>query len=207
MNDRSDIDVMRAAWDERYSASGQLWGAEPNRFIAAVFANLPPGTLLDLGCGQGRNAVWLATEGFAVTGLDLSPIAIEQAKALAAEVGVDVAFDVADVATWMPEERSWDYVVLSYFQVLPADRERIHATATGALAPGGTVVVVGHHLENLESGIGGPQYPEVLLTEEMLREDFAVLEIERCETVLRSAEKDGLSGDAIDVLMVAHKPR
>ena len=193
-------------WDERYAAAGQLWGAEPNRFVVEAVEDLPRGSLLDLGCGQGRNAVWLATQGFDVTGLDLSPVAVEQAQALAEQVGVNVEFAAADITRWSPGERRWDYVLLSYIQVPPADRERLHAIAVEALAPGGTIVVVAHHLDNLESGVAGPQYPEVLFTEEMLERDFADLEIARCDAVLRPAEKDGVSGEAIDVLMVAGKP-
>ena len=81
-----------------------------------------------------------------------------------------------------------------------------HATAVESLAPGGRVIVIAHHLDNLEQGIGGPPYPELLLTEDLLREDFADLEIDRCESVLRPVDKDGATGTAIDVLMVAHKP-
>jgi SAM-dependent methyltransferase len=206
MPDRSDADAMRAVWDERYAAAGQLWGLEPNQFLVGVADDLPPGTVLDLGCGLGRNAVWLATRGFAVTGLDLSPVAVEQAEQFAASVGVDVEFAAADITTWRPDGRTWDVVLLSYIHLPEAGRVQVHATAVEALAPGGRVVVIAHHLDNLEHGVGGPPYPEILLTEDLLRDDFAGLEIERCERVLRPVEKEDITGTAIDILMVARNP-
>ena len=205
MHDRSDADAMRVVWDERYSEAGQLWGLEPNRFLVEVAEDLPRGSVLDLGCGQGRNSVWLATRGFEVTGLDLSPVAVEQAARFAEDVGVDVEFSAADITTWQPEGRTWDVVLLSYIHLPEAGRKKIHATAVESLAPGGRVIVIAHHLDNLERGIGGPPYPDLLLTEDLLREDFADLEIDRCESVLRPVDKDGVTGTAIDVLMVAHK--
>jgi 2-polyprenyl-3-methyl-5-hydroxy-6-metoxy-1,4-benzoquinol methylase len=206
MPDRSDADAMRAAWDERYAAAGQLWGLEPNQFLVEVAKDLPRGSVLDLGCGQGRNAVWLATRGFDVTGLDLSPVAVEQAARFAASVGVDVEFAAADITAWHPDGRTWDIVLLSYIHLPEPDRMRVHTTTVEALAPGGRVVVIAHHLDNLENGIGGPPYPELLPTEDTLRSDFAGFEFERCESVLRPVEKEDVTGTAIDVLMVAQKP-
>ena len=206
MHDRSDADAMRVVWDERYSEAGQLWGLEPNRFLVEVAEDLPRGSVLDLGCGQGRNSVWLASRGFEVTGLDLSPVAVEQGARFAKDVGVDVEFAAADITTWRPEGRTWDVVLLSYIHLPEAGRMKVHATAVESLAPGGRVIVIAHHLDNLEHGVGGPPYPELLLTEDLLREDFADLEIDRCEPVLRPVDKDGVTGTAIDVLMVAHKP-
>ncbi|MEA2057867.1 MAG: class I SAM-dependent methyltransferase [Actinomycetota bacterium] len=206
MHDRSDADAMRVVWDERYTEAGQLWGLEPNRFLVEVAEDLPRGSVLDLGCGQGRNSVWLASRGFEVTGLDLSPVAVEQGARFAEDVGVDVEFAAADIMTWRPEGRTWDVVLLSYIHLPEAGRMKVHATAVESLAPGGRVIVIAHHLDNLEHGVGGPPYPELLLTEDLLREDFADLEIDRCEPVLRPVDKDGVSGTAIDILMVAHKP-
>jgi len=206
MHDRSDADAMRVVWDERYSEAGQLWGLEPNRFLVEVAEDLPRGSVLDLGCGQGRNSVWLASRGFEVTGLDLSPVAVEQGARFAEDVGVDVEFASADITTWRPEGRTWDVVLLSYIHLPEAGRMKVHATAVESLAPGGRVIVIAHHLDNLEHGVGGPPYPELLLTEDLLREDFADLEIDRCESVLRPVDKDGVTGTAIDVLMVARKP-
>lgn len=197
-------DDLRAKWDERYASEGLVWGREPNRFVVEAVTDLPPGTALDLGCGQGRNALWLASRGHRVTGIDLSPVAIGQAKALAAEAGLDLELEAADLTTWEPGGRRWDLVLLAYLQLPPEDRRKVHAAAVEALAPGGTLVLVAHHAANLTEGVGGPPYPEVLYDEDTIREDFADLEIERCERVLRDVE--GADRPAIDLLCIARKP-
>jgi len=196
-------DDRTAAWNQRYTEKGYLWGIEPNTFLVEVAAEYPPGRVLDLGCGQGRNSVWLATLGHEVTGLDLSPVAIDQARRLAAEAGVDVEFAATDLTQWEPAGEQWDLVVLSYLQVTEGDRARIHAKAIEAMAPGARLFVIAHHLDNLDKGVGGPQYPEVLFTEDQLRADFSELEILACEQVIRRVDKDGVAGDAIDVLLIA----
>jgi SAM-dependent methyltransferase len=183
-----------------------LWGVEPNAVVAEIAADLPAGTVLDLACGQGRNAVWLAQQGHEVTGLDLSPVAIEQACRLAEDVGVDVDLTTGDVTEWDPGGRIWDLVLLSYLQIPTVDREVAHAKAVAAVAPGGTLLLIAHHLDNLDGGIGGPQTPDVLYTEDQLAADFADLEILRNETVTRRVDRDDLQGTAIDVLVLATRP-
>jgi SAM-dependent methyltransferase len=197
---------MQGFWDERYASEGMLWGAEPNAVVAEIAADLPAGTVLDLACGRGRNAVWLAQQGHEVTGLDLSPVAIEQARQLAEDVGVDVDLTTGDVTEWDPGGRIWDLVLLSYLQIPTVDREVAHAKAVAAVAPGGTLLLIAHHLDNLDGGIGGPQTPDVLYTEDQLAADFADLEILRNETVTRRVDRDDLQGTAIDVLVLATRP-
>jgi SAM-dependent methyltransferase len=197
---------MQGFWDERYASEGMLWGAEPNAVVAEIAADLPAGTVLDMACGQGRNAVWLAQQGHEVTGLDLSPVAIEQARRLAEDVGVDVDLTTGDVTEWDPGGRIWDLVLLSYLQIPTVDREVAHAKAVAAVAPGGTLLLIAHHLDNLDGGIGGPQTPDVLYTEDQLAADFADLEILRNETVTRRVDRDDLQGTAIDVLVLATRP-
>lgn len=197
---------MQGFWDERYTAEGMLWGAEPNAVVAEIAGDLPAGTVLDLACGQGRNAVWLAQRGHDVTGIDLSPVAVGQARRLADDVGVDVDLATGDVTEWDPAGRTWDLVLLSYLQIPAADRAVAHAKAVAAVAPGGTLLLIAHHLDNLDGGIGGPQSPEVLYTEDQLAEDFAELEIQRNEIVTRRVERADLQGTAIDVLVVATRP-
>ncbi len=196
---------VRAAWNERYAAGSELYGAEPNQFVAAELDGLSPRRVLDLGCGQGRNAVWLAAQGHRVTGLDVSDIGIEQARRLATSVGVDVTFDIADVVgEWQPTAQ-YDLVLLSYLQLPPEMRRSAHAKAVAALAPGGEVFVIAHHADNHEHGVGGPPMPEVLFTEEQLAEDFAELDIMRNEKVMREVERDGVVRSAHDVLLRARR--
>ena len=191
--------TMKHMWDDRYRERGAVWGSEPNRLLVEVAADLERGTALDLGCGQGRNALWLANLGFTVTGLDVSPVAIEQAKEIAAEAGLDVMFEAANLMEWEPDGQVWDLVLLAYIHLPEHMRKAVHAAAARAVAPGGRIVVVAHHLDNLESGTGGPSNPDWLFTEAQLAEDFSALEIVRNERVVRPTDH----GDALDVVCVA----
>lgn len=197
-----------AAWNERYSTRGMVWGREPNRFVADFAAALEPCRVLDLGCGQGRNAVWLAGRGHRVTGVDLSETGIATARALAEEAGAEADFLVADATgEWAPPPGSFDLVLLSYLQLPPQGRRTAHTKAARALAPGGLVFLIAHHSDNIEHGVGGPPYPEVLFHEALLASDFADLEILRNEKVFRPVEgEDGAVRDAHDVLFTGRKP-
>lgn len=194
------------SWNARYLRSRSLFGGEPNQFVTAELAGLSPCKVLDLGCGQGRNSLWLASQGHEVTGLDVSDVAIGQARERAAEAGLDIVFRVADlVGSWEPTPE-YDVVLLSYLQ-LPAERRRIvHAKAVAALKPGGSLLLVAHHRDNLEHGIGGPPMPEALFAEADLAEDFATVTIERNEKVLRDVDRDGIVKTAHDVVLRATKP-
>lgn len=195
----------RALWDERYATEGWVFGVEANRFVVDFFATQPPGRLLDLGCGQGRNAVWLADAGYDVLGLDLSPVAIEQARRLAAEAGVAAEFAAVDLANWEPEPDAFDYALLSYLQLHPQPRRKVHRAVERALKRGGTVFLVAHHLDNMEHGFGGPQLPDVLFTEGELETDFAGLDVVRSEAVERLVETDDGTEAAIDIVFVGTK--
>ena len=183
-----------------------VWGTEPNRFVAEFAEGLSPRRVLDLGCGQGRNAVWLAQQGHDVTGLDLSEVGIEQAKEIAAAAGAAVDFQAVDIVRdWTPEAGAYDLVILSYFQLPPDTRRAAHAKACQAVAPGGQVFLIAHHADNLEHGVGGPPMPEVLFTEDQLAADFGSLDIERNEKVYRSVERDGEARRAHDVMLRARR--
>lgn len=190
-------------WNERYTREGAQLQREPNQLIVDVVSGLSGRTALDLACGRGRNAVWLARHGFEVTAIDVSSVAVAQAEQHAVEAGVTIDFQVTDLTTWDPEGRTWDVVVISYLQLPEASRRRAHAAAASALAPGGTLVLVAHHRDNLERGVGGPQYPEVLYHEDDLAQDFASLDVVRNEVVLRTVDREDLQGEAIDVILVA----
>jgi SAM-dependent methyltransferase len=198
----------RAYWDERFAADRTVFGVEPNRFVAERLAGLPPGRVLDLGAGQGRNAVWLTLQGHRVTAVDLSPVAGDQTREAAVAAGVEVEVVTADLTVWHPPPGSFDLVLLSYLQLVAEQRTVVHATAVDALAPGGILFLVAHHADNLEHGVGGPQIAQVLYTEADLAADFAALEIVTLERVLRPATTaSGVPGEAIDVLLTARRPQ
>jgi 2-polyprenyl-3-methyl-5-hydroxy-6-metoxy-1,4-benzoquinol methylase len=110
----------REDWNARYAQKELLWTAEPNRLLAAEVASLEPGRALDVACGEGRNAVWLAERGWRVTGVDFADVALTKAAELAAARGVEVEWVPADVLEYEPPARSFDLVVVLYLQ-LPAE--------------------------------------------------------------------------------------
>jgi len=129
-------------------------------------------------------------------------VAVEQAAAVAASHGLDATFEAVDLTSWDPAGQTWDLVVLAYLQLPEAARRQVHRAAVRALAPSGRLILIAHHLDNLDAGVGGPPYPDVLFTEEQLATDFAELEIEHNEKVSRPTA----DGNAIDIVLVATKP-
>jgi SAM-dependent methyltransferase len=195
-------EVERTDWNRKHGESGLLFGAEPNRFLVAEASGLPPGRALDLACGSGRNAVWLAQQGWTVVGADFSDVALDQARALAADRGADVEWVEADLREWRPAPRAFVLVVVLYLQLPAQELGPILRNAAEALADGGTMLVIGHHSDNLVSGSGGPKDPRVLFTPDDVTAELAGLEVEKAEAVRRPVEGER---DAIDTLVRARR--
>jgi len=198
--------VDKRQWDERHAGAEFEWTARPNQFVAAELADLPPGRALDLAAGGGRNSVWLAERGWRVTAVDFSRVGLDKGRTLAAARGVDEArieWIVADLCDYEPDRGAFDLVLIAYFQVGAELRAVVLARAAAALAPGGTLLVVGHDLTNLTEGVGGPQYPEVLYTPEAITAELNGLRVLAADRVHRLVERDGRSGTAIDTLVRA----
>lgn len=193
-------------WNRRYAGSELVWTAEPNRFLVAETAGLPAGRVLDLACGEGRNAVWLAGRGWHATGVDFSEVAIEKARLLAAERGVEAEWIVADVVDYRPPARGFDLVIVFYLQVSEDVRRASVCAAADAVAPGGTFLLVAHDSANLVSGYGGPQDPAVLYRAEDVVADLDGFSIERAECVERRVQTDDGERVALDVLVRASRP-
>ena len=196
----------REHWDERYGTEELIWKAEPNRFLVEELDALAPGRALDVACGEGRNAVWLASKGWRVTGADFSRAGLAKAQRLATDRGVEVTWVEADVVEWQPPTASFDLVVVMYLHLPAEQRRRALAHAAAALAPGGVLLVVGHDTSNLLKGTGGPQDPAVLFTPEEIVEDLSGLRIERAEQVKRTVVTDAGEATAIDALVRAVRP-
>jgi len=194
-------------WDLRYAKEGLVWSAEPNRFLVPEAIDLPPGHALDVACGEGRNAIWLAEKGWDVTGIDFSSVAIDKAARLAAARGVTVAWRVADVVSEDLKPSAFDLVIVFYLQLSASERHTAFANAARAVRPGGTLLVVGHDISNIADGWGGPQDPGVLYAPEDVVSDITDgLVIEKAERVDRPVETESGHKVAIDVLVRASRP-
>ena len=199
-----------ASWDERYRAAGFVWSTQPNRFLPPAIEGLTPGRALDVACGEGRNAVWLATQGWDATGVDFSATGLEKAARLAEANDVTVEWIRVDVTSWQAAER-FDLVIVFYLQLPEPSRSAAVASAARALALGGTLLVVAHDLTNLSDGIGGPQDPAVLYTPDDVHGDLDAAGvgdyvIERAERIERPVETDTGTVMAIDCLVRAYRP-
>jgi 2-polyprenyl-3-methyl-5-hydroxy-6-metoxy-1,4-benzoquinol methylase len=150
------------AWDQRYRGRELVWTSEPNRFLVSETQSLTPARAIDLACGEGRNAVWLAERGWRVTGVDFSNVAIAKARQLEAARRVHVDWVVADLLDYRHEPIGFDLVIVFYLQVPAGKRTTILRAAAAAVAAGGTFLLVGHDSSNIERGYGGPQDPVVL---------------------------------------------
>lgn len=195
-----------AQWDARYSASELVWGAEPNVFVAAELGALSPGEVLDIACGEGRNAIWLARRGWQAVGVDFSAEAVRRARRLAQEAGVAarVRFVVGDVVADPLPTGPFDAVVVSYLQLPAPQRRATLRKAAARLSPAGTLLVVAHDAANLTDGIGGPQDPSVLFTAEDVVADLAALPgllVERADRVRRQVATPDGERSALDALV------
>jgi SAM-dependent methyltransferase len=199
--------VDREEWNRRYAGSELVWTARPNRFLVAEAGDLPPGRALDLACGEGRNAVWLAEQGWQVTGVDFSGVALEKARELAAARGVEAAWVEADLLAYRPERRGYDLVLLFYLQLPAPQRGLILRAAADAVATGGTLLLVAHDSSNLEHGHGGPGDPAVLYTAADVVADLdgSGLEIDRAELVERPVATADGERTALDALVRARR--
>jgi SAM-dependent methyltransferase len=190
-----------ADWDARYAATAELeWGAEPNRWVAAELGDLPPGRACDLGAGEGRNALWLASRGWDVTAVDFSGAAIAKGRPIAEARALPVTWVEADVRRYAVEARAYDAVVLAYLHLYDAERRAVVRSAAEGLAPGGVLVIVGHDTTNLTEGAGGPRDAAVLFTPDDVVADLAGLPglvVERAERVRRAVG----DAEAIDALV------
>jgi SAM-dependent methyltransferase len=139
-------------WDERYGGSEKLFSGNPNGVLVTEVADLPPGHALDVGCGEGGDALWLARRGWRVTAVDISRVALDRAAAAGAEVADRIAWARADLAVTPPPAGSFDLVSVQYF---PLPHQPDHAAVRrllAAVAAGGTLLVAGHDLADLPPG-------------------------------------------------------
>jgi SAM-dependent methyltransferase len=163
-------------WDERYSGADRIWSGRPNGHLVRVASDLRPGTALDVGCGEGADAVWLAGRGWQVTGVDVSAVALSRAAEAAADAGIAnrTRFEQVDLIknpTPFPAA-AFDLVTSHFLHVPSADRRTLYGHFASAVRPGGTLLIVGHHISDLDTTIGRPNLPDLFFTAEEVAADL-----------------------------------
>lgn len=185
-------------WDERYRQTDRLWSKEPNIFVADRLGHNEPGVGLDVASGEGRNAIWLAEQGWEMTAVDFSEVAVDRGRAASEKV----KFVVADVLSWEPPE-PYDLVLIAYLHLAESQMREVIERVSSWLKPGGELFLIGHDKSNIEKGHGGPQVPEVLNDVEAIVRWLDGLEIVEAQVVRRPVDTDDGRVYARDALVRA----
>lgn len=198
-------------WDERYRQHGSVWSRNPNPNLVAEAAGLRPGSALDVGSGEGADAIWLARQGWRVTAVDISSVALARAAERAAEdeaLAGRIVWVHHDLTTSPPPAGTFD-LVSAQFMHLPLDlRTELYQRLAASVAPGGTLLIVGHHPADLAAGIPRPSQPGLLFTPEDIAAELDPdeWEIDVCEARPRSAaDGDGKPVTVTDSVLRARR--
>jgi SAM-dependent methyltransferase len=151
-------------WDDRYRSATRVWSGHPNLQLVSEAAELTPGTALDAGCGEGADAHWLARQGWRVTALDISRVALDRGAAHAdPDIAERITWEHADLSTWVADGRTYDLVSAQFMQFPPEPRERLFAQLAASVTAGGTLLIVGHDVSHLDSTAHGHS-PDMFFT-------------------------------------------
>ncbi len=172
-------------WDEKFSADHYIYGTDPNDFLAAQAGAIPKGKVLCIGDGEGRNGVFLATQGYQVTSVDSSKVGLAKAQELAAEKGVTLNTVVADLNDFDIGENQWDGVVSIYCHLPAPLRQKVHGNVVRGLKPGGVMLLEAYTPKQLEYNMGGPPVVELMYTADILRRDLQGLQFEHLQELDR----------------------
>jgi SAM-dependent methyltransferase len=194
-------------WDERYSGE-PVWSGNPNPLLVRYASGLTPGTALDVGSGEGGDVIWLATQGWTVTGADISPVVLRRSAEAAAQAGPDIAARItwqqADLLSWQPPEQWFDLVSAQFVHLPRREREDLHRRLAAAVRPGGTLLVVSHHPSDLDTG-HRPHLPGMFATPAEMATvlDPAQWSVETSEPGREATFPDGWTGTIHDAVLRA----
>lgn len=193
-------------WNQRYSAEDYVYGMEPNDLVRAEAARIPAGRVLCLAEGEGRNAVFLARLGYAVTAMDYSSAALRKAERLARDHGVSLELVEADLADFDLGRDAWSGIVSIFAHTPRAVRERIHHAIPRALRPGGVLILEAYRPEQIALATGGPKDAALLPTLSELTRDLAELDLVIAREASREIHEGRLhSGPSATVQIVARR--
>lgn len=190
-------------WDERYAEPEYAYGTEPNDFLREQVTGTAPGKALCLAEGQGRNAVFLASLGFDVTAVDLSPVGLQRAQELAKAHGVSITTRVTDLAHLELEADAWDLIVSIFAHVPPAVRAHAHQQVVRGLRAGGRLLLEAYTPAQVLRGTGGPRQPELTMTLEGLRAELSGLRFDVAREITREVVEGRYHTGLADVVQLA----
>ena len=201
-----------AFWDERYRSAPALWSGEPNGQLVAEVTGDAPGRALDVGCGEGADAIWLARAGWSVTGVDIAGTALERARTHAGAAGDGIADRITwmqrDLSAWVPDPEAFDLVSAQYLPVPAAERPALRRRLADAVAPGGTLLLVDHDPSGLAASDDRRAVADFFATAD---ETVAALPSDDWEILVAEArprpvtDPDGNRVAVDDVVVVARK--
>lgn len=198
---------MSKMWDERYQAETYAYGTAPNDFLASVADRIPRGPVLCLAEGEGRNAVFLAERGHAVTALDWSPVGLAKAERLAASRKVQIATICADLSNAAIVAEAWSGMIAIFAHFPRPMRMSLFQRVRDGLRPGGVFIMESYTTKQLEYRTGGPSDPELLPTLVDLRTDLTGLNLEIAREVEREIHEGQFhDGWSAVVQVLARKP-
>ena len=178
------------AWDDRYTGNEFFYGTEPNDLLKSQIAAIQPGgEVLCLAEGEGRNAVYLARQGFKVTAVDQSPVGLEKMHHFATQHRVKVKSIVADLEDFRIESSHWDAIVSIWCHVPPPLRAKLHQSVVHGLKPNGVLILEAYHPRQLEFKTGGPPDAGLMMTESTLRSELSGLDFELIQEIERDVQE------------------
>jgi SAM-dependent methyltransferase len=203
----------RQEWEDAMAGDELVFPTRPSQIVVDALEGCSPGRALDLGAGEGRHAVWLASLGWRVTAVDWSDGGLAKGRRWAEAEGLGhlVEWVVADLADFAPEPGSYDLVLAAFCHLAAVSRENVEARAAAAVAPGGLFVVVGYDASNLTEGTAGPKDPTYLFTADAVAAEMAAhgLRVTRAERLRRTVElyagEDELC-EVVNVIVTAERP-
>ena len=175
------------SWEQRYRSNTAVWSGRPNPHLVTETADLGPGAALDVGSGEGADALWLAARGWQVTAVDFATTALQRGAAHAQALGTDVAERIrwvhADLTTWAPDGQ-FDLVSAQFMHLPAVQRQALFTRLATTVAAGGTLLIVGHHPSDLQTTMPRPPMPELFFTAE---EVAASLDPDRWDVLVADA--------------------
>jgi len=172
-------------WDERYSENEYVYGKAPNQFLEENYRAIPRGKVLSLAEGEGRNAVFLASKGYAVTAVDGSSVGLKKAGDLARETGVEIELVQADLTTYEIAESAWDGIVSIFCPLPSAIRSKVYRNAVLGLKPGGVFLLEAYTPEQIRYGTGGGNSADAMTSRDSLVADLEGLQFTHLEELER----------------------